>query len=120
MSLCFQLIPTEPPEIQLDVKLLAGLTARAGTKIELPADIVGKPEPKVKWTKADLVLKGDDRITIDTKTGNSTLSIAKTVREDTSTYIIEAVNSSGRATATVDVNILGTIYFSRYTICFSP
>lgn len=93
----------------MDAKLLAGLTAKAGTKIELPADITGKPEPKVKWTKADLILKEDDRIAIDTKPGHSTVSIAKTKRDDSATYIIEAVNSSGRATATVDVNILGTV-----------
>lgn len=111
---------TEPPEIQLDAKLLAGLTAKAGSKIELPADITGKPEPKVKWTKADLVLKPDDRITIDTKPGHSTVSIAKTKRDDSATYIIEAVNSSGRATATVDVNILGQVtflYFKILEIC---
>lgn len=101
---------TEPPEIHLDAKLLAGLTAKAGTKIELPADITGKPEPKVKWTKADLILKEDDRILIETKPGHSTVSIAKTKRDDSATYIIEAVNSSGRATATVDVNILGIVF----------
>lgn len=61
----------------------------------------------MKWTKADLVLKADDRVSIDTKPGHSTVTIAKTQRDDTSTYIIEATNSSGRATATVDVNILG-------------
>lgn len=94
----------------MDAKLLAGLTAKAGTKIELPADVTGKPEPKVKWTKADLILKEDDRISIDTKPGHSTVSIAKTKRDDSATYIIEAVNSSGRATATVDVNILGTVF----------
>ncbi|KAJ8416947.1 hypothetical protein AAFF_G00328250 [Aldrovandia affinis] len=99
--------PKEPPEIQLDVKLLAGLTAKAGAKIELPADVMGKPEPKITWTKADLVLKtDDDRISITTKPGHSTVTIANTKRDDTATYIIEAVNSSGRATATVDVNIL--------------
>lgn len=97
------------------MKLLAGLTARAGTKIDLPADVLGKPDPRVKWTKADHVLKPDDRVTIDTKPGHSMLSIANTTRSDTSTYIIEAVNTSGRATATVDVNILG-IMFS--TSCF--
>lgn len=102
------IILTEPPEIQLDVKLLAGLTARAGTKIELPADVKGKPDPRVKWTKADLVLRPDDRITIDTQPGHSKLSVANTTREDTATYIIEAVNACGRATATIDVNILGT------------
>lgn len=97
----------EPPEIQLDAKLLAGLTAKAGSKIELPAEVTGKPEPRVKWTKADLVLKPDDRISIDTKPGHSTVTIAKTKRDDSSTYIIEATNTCGRATATVEVNILG-------------
>ena len=97
----------EPPGIQLDAKLLAGLTAKAGSRIELPAEVTGKPVPKVKWTKADLILIKDDRVSIDTKPGHSTVTIAKTTREDTSTYIIEATNSSGRATATVHVNILG-------------
>lgn len=100
---------TEPPEIQLDVKLLAGLTTRAGTKIELPAEVKGKPDPRVKWTKADLVLRADDRIAIDTQPGHSKLSIGNTTRGDTATYIIEAVNACGRATATIDVNILGTV-----------
>lgn len=97
----------EPPEIQLDVKLLAGLTARAGTKMELPADVKGKPDPRVKWTKADLVLTANERISIDTQPGHSKLSISNTTRGDSATYIIEAVNNCGRATATVDVNILG-------------
>uniref|UniRef100_A0A3Q3SL05 Immunoglobulin like and fibronectin type III domain containing 1, tandem duplicate 2 n=1 Tax=Mastacembelus armatus TaxID=205130 RepID=A0A3Q3SL05_9TELE len=57
----------DPKEIRLDAKLLAGLTAKAGSKIELPAEVTGKPEPRVKWTKADLVLKPDDRVSIDTK-----------------------------------------------------
>lgn len=101
------IVHAEPPEIQLDAKLLAGLTAKAGSKIELPAEVTGKPEPRVKWTKADLVLKPDDRVSIDTKPGHSTVTISKTKRDDSSTYIIEATNSSGRATATVEVNILG-------------
>lgn len=106
----------EPPEIQLDAKLLAGLTAKAGSKIELPAEVTGKPEPRVKWTKADLVLKADDRVAIETKPGNSTVTISKTTRDDSSTYIIEATNSSGRATATVDVNILGESRSGRFRV----
>lgn len=45
------------------------------------------------------------------------MSIAKTKRDDTATYIIEAVNSSGRATATVDVNILGSV--TILIVCYS-
>lgn len=86
---------------------MAGISARAGSKIELPADVKGKPDPRVKWTKADLVLRADDRVAIDTQPGHSKLSIAHTTRGDSATYIIEAVNTCGRATATVDVNILG-------------
>lgn len=115
----FNPITTETPVIHLDAKLLAGLTAKAGTKIDLPADVLGKPDPRVKWTKADFVLKADDRITIDTKPGHSTLSIAKTTRADTATYIIEAVNTCGRATATVDVNILGTVQFKSVSCYFN-
>lgn len=89
------------------MKLLAGLTARAGTKIELPADVKGKPDPRVKWTKADQVLRADDRFAIETEPGHSKLTVANTSRGDTATYIIEAVNICGRATATIDVNILG-------------
>lgn len=77
--------------------------------------MTGKPEPRVKWTKADLVLKPDDRVSIDTKPGHSTVTISKTKRDDSSTYIIEATNSSGRATATVDVNILGKTNSQRRT-----
>uniref|UniRef100_A0A3Q4BU84 Ig-like domain-containing protein n=1 Tax=Mola mola TaxID=94237 RepID=A0A3Q4BU84_MOLML len=90
--------------------------AKAGSKIELPAEVTGKPEPRVKWTKADLVLKPDDRVSIDTKPGHSTVTIGKTKRDDSSTYIIEATNSSGRATATVDVNILGKKVFNRVSV----
>uniref|UniRef100_A0A8C7VRF9 Ig-like domain-containing protein n=1 Tax=Oncorhynchus mykiss TaxID=8022 RepID=A0A8C7VRF9_ONCMY len=89
---------------------LAGLTVKAGAKIELPADVLGKPVPKVKWTKGDVVLKGDDRVSIDDKPGHSVVTISKTTREDTATYIVEAHNSCGRATATIDVNILGTLF----------
>ena len=98
------------------MKLLAGLTARAGTKIELPADVKGKPDPRVKWTKADQVLKADDRITMDTQPGHSKLSITKSTRGDTATYIIEAVNACGRATATIDVNILGMLPSMHHNI----
>uniref|UniRef100_A0A8C4UEI0 Titin n=1 Tax=Falco tinnunculus TaxID=100819 RepID=A0A8C4UEI0_FALTI len=76
-------------EIFLDVKLLAGLTVKAGTKIELPAKVTGKPEPQITWTKADKILRPDDRITIETKPNHSTVTITDSKRSDSGTYIIE-------------------------------
>lgn len=102
-------LQTEAPEIFLDVKLLAGLTLKAGTKIELPAAINGKPEPKITWNKAENLLRVDKRINIESKPGHSTVTIAESTRSDSGTYIIEAVNTSGRATAVVEVNVLGMI-----------
>lgn len=89
------------------MKLLAGLTVKAGTKIELPATVTGKPEPKITWTKADTLLKQDKRITIENVPQKSTVTIVDSKRSDTGTYIIEAVNVCGRATAVVEVNVLG-------------
>lgn len=89
------------------MKLLAGLTVKAGTKIELPAKVTGKPEPQVTWTKADKILRPDNRITIESQPDHSTVTITDSKRSDSGTYIIEAVNSSGRATAVVEVNVLG-------------
>lgn len=89
------------------MKLLAGLTVKAGTKIELPATVTGKPEPQITWTKADMLLKQDKRITIENVPKKSTVTIMDSKRSDTGTYIIEAVNVCGRATAVVEVNVLG-------------
>lgn len=89
------------------MKLLAGITVKAGTKIELPATVTGKPEPKITWTKADMLLKQDNRITIENVPKKSTVTITDSKRSDTGTYIIEAVNTCGRATAVVEVNVLG-------------
>lgn len=89
------------------MKLLAGLTVKAGTKIELPATVTGKPEPKITWTKADKLLKQENRITIENVPNKSTVTILDSKRSDTGTYIIEAVNVCGRATAVVEVNVLG-------------
>ena len=111
---------SEAPEIFLDVKLLAGLTVKAGTKIELPATVTGKPEPKITWTKADTLLKPDKRITIENVPKKSTVTITDSKRSDTGTYIIEAVNVCGRATAVVEVNVLGeggSHFKNRPTCC---
>lgn len=87
---------------------------KAGTKIELPATINGKPEPRITWNKADSLLRVDKRINIESKPGHSTVTITDSTRSDSGTYIIEAVNISGRATAVVEVNILGMLPLNHY------
>lgn len=100
------------------MKLLAGITVKAGTKIELPATVNGKPEPRVTWTKADTILRPDKRIAIESKPKHSTVIITDSIRSDSGTYIIEAVNTSGRATAVVEVNVLGMlVFFSCKHLC---
>lgn len=96
------------------MKLLAGITVKAGTKIELPATVTGKPEPRVTWTKAETILRPNKRITIESKPNHSTVIITDSTRSDSGTYIIEAVNTSGRATAVVEVNVLGTVAYLLY------
>ena len=54
-----------------------------------------------------MLLKQDKRITIENIPKKSTVTIMDSKRSDTGTYIIEAVNVCGRATAVVEVNVLG-------------
>uniref|UniRef100_A0A8C4SAX0 Ig-like domain-containing protein n=1 Tax=Erpetoichthys calabaricus TaxID=27687 RepID=A0A8C4SAX0_ERPCA len=89
-------------------ELLAGLTVKAGTKIELPATVKGKPEPKITWTKADLLLKADDRIKIESKPGQSTVTIiGNCVHADAGHYTVTLENKLGSTTGTVNVKVIG-------------
>uniref|UniRef100_A0A3Q2Z2T7 Ig-like domain-containing protein n=1 Tax=Hippocampus comes TaxID=109280 RepID=A0A3Q2Z2T7_HIPCM len=65
-----------------------------------------KAKVEVKWYRDGREIREGPRFNIYTTPGHSTLTVSKTKRDDSSTYIVEATNTCGRATATVDVNIL--------------
>lgn len=79
---------------------------KAGESLKLPAVVIGRPQPEVKWAKDDAEIdKG--RMIVETDGKNSSLFIKKAVRKDHGKYQISGTNSSGTKAAETKVDVMG-------------
>lgn len=91
------------------------ITVKKGELIEIPADIIGLPIPKVEWDKDDVVIaKPTDALLIDTVvTGRlnakTKLSIPEASRKDCGSFTVTASNNMGSAKHTIYVTVLGEL-----------
>lgn len=115
-----------PPEVHM-LKHFKGdsVTVKKGEIIELPADVLGLPIPKVEWSKDDVVIeKPTETLLMETVvTGRmnckTTLSIPDANRQDRGSYTVTASNNMGSAKHTITVLVLGEskhdiTYYSVY------
>lgn len=108
--------------VEFDLSVRNGVIIRAGETLRLPAVVIGRPVPEVKWTKDDAE-PDKERIVIETEVKNSTLSIKTAVRTDHGIYQITGTNPSGTKSASVKVDVMGkSNYFLqkslRKMVCF--
>lgn len=90
------------------------ITVRKNEPIEMPADILGLPIPKVEWTKDDVVIEPTETLLIETEvTGRlnckSVLSIPAANRRDQGSYTVTASNNMGSAKHIIYVMVLGEL-----------
>uniref|UniRef100_H2YFD6 Titin n=1 Tax=Ciona savignyi TaxID=51511 RepID=H2YFD6_CIOSA len=112
----------QPPMIQLDTDILDGVNIRAGVTLRLKANISGKPEPNVFWSKGETDLEDGEKTTI-LSAGKSTALIIKDIsREDSAKYTLLLRNECGEKRTSINVKVLdkpgrpkGPITFSRVT-----
>ena len=64
--------------------------------------------PDVEWVKEDTVIKSDDKITITTEVGSTSLTIDGATPQDKGYYTIRATNSAGTGTKQIKVVVLST------------
>lgn len=89
------------------------VTVKKGEPIEIPADVLGLPIPKVEWSKDDVVIeKPTETLLMETvETGRmnckTTLSIPEATRTDRGSYTVTASNNMGSAKHTINVLVLG-------------
>lgn len=89
------------------------ITVKKGEPIEIPADILGLPIPKVEWSKDDVVIeKPTETLLMETEvTGRmnckTTLSIPEANRRDRGCYTVTASNNMGSAKHSITVMVLG-------------
>ena len=94
----------EPPEIELDADLRKVVILRASATLRLFVTIKGRPEPEVKWEKAEGVLT--DRAQIEVTSSYTMLVIDNVTRFDSGRYNLTLENNSGSKTAFVNVRVL--------------
>uniref|UniRef100_H2YFD1 Titin n=1 Tax=Ciona savignyi TaxID=51511 RepID=H2YFD1_CIOSA len=111
------------PTIELDSRLMSDVVQiRAGNVLRLEAEISGKPEPNVFWSKGETDLEDGEKTTI-LSAGKSTALIIKDIsREDSAKYTLLLRNECGEKRTSINVKVLdkpgrpkGPITFSRVT-----
>ena len=109
------LLPVSP-EIHM-LKVFKGdcITVRKGDPIEIPADVIGLPIPKVEWFKDDVLMEeSSESVLMETvETGRmnckTCVSIPLANRRDKGSYTVTASNNMGSCKHTVFVMVLGEI-----------
>lgn len=101
------------PEVHMRTKFKGdSVTVKKGDPVEIPADIIGLPIPKIEWTKDDVVITSTEAMPIDSKvtgrlTATTCLTIVAANRRDRGFYIVTASNNMGSAKHTIEVLVLG-------------
>lgn len=91
------------------------ITVKKGEPIEIPADVLGLPIPKIEWSKDDVVIEEPtEALLMETEvTGRmnckTTLSIPVANRRDRGSYTVSASNNMGSAKHTINVMVLGEL-----------
>lgn len=117
MLICFVAVLSisVSPEVHMLKQFKADtITVRKNEPIEMPADILGLPIPKVEWTKDDVVIEPTETLLIETEvTGRlnckSVLSIPAANRRDQGSYTVTASNNMGSAKHIIYVMVLGEL-----------
>uniref|UniRef100_A0AAZ1WYT9 Titin n=1 Tax=Oreochromis aureus TaxID=47969 RepID=A0AAZ1WYT9_OREAU len=94
----------EAPEIELDCDLRKMVNVRASATLRLFVTTRGKPEPEVRWSKADGTL--NERAQIEVTSSYTMLVIENVDRFDTGKYVLTLENLSGSKSAFINVRVL--------------
>lgn len=89
-----------------DISVRNGVVIKAGETLRIPAYVVGRPIPEVKWTKDDAE-PDKDRVIIESAEKSSTVTIKNALRTDHGKYEITGTNTSGTKSAFIKVEVMG-------------
>lgn len=91
------------------------ISVKVGAAIEIPAEVVGLPMPKIEWSRDGIVIEPTEMLLIETEEvqknkANTKLSIPVTIRQDHGLYRITASNHLGQGKRSIRVEIFGKYF----------
>ncbi|TMS38626.1 hypothetical protein L596_005310 [Steinernema carpocapsae] len=86
---------------------LEDLTIKVGETIKYDVPIAGEPLPDVTWTVNGKQLKSGGRVKMSAERGKTVLKIENAERTDSGKFTISLKNSSGSASSTAKVTVVG-------------
>lgn len=95
------------PTIDLSTMPQKTIHVPAGRPVELVIPIAGRPPPTASWFFAGSRLRESERVTVETHTKVTKLTIRETTIRDTGEYTLELKNVTGTTSETIKVIILG-------------
>ena len=93
-----------PPKI---VDKSQSTEVNAGQSIEFFAKITGAPPPKVTWTRKGMAIASNELYQLRTENDTHYLTIKNAVADVVGTYVVTAVNTAGKDSAEINLNIAG-------------
>ena len=112
----------KPPNIHLNSSILDGVTIRAGTSLQLKAEISGKPNPVITWTNNGAEVVANQQVDIENTNQYTLLVIKDTNRRNSGQYVVTAKNVCATKSMNVKVVVLdrpappeGPVRFSTVT-----
>ncbi|OXB61727.1 hypothetical protein ASZ78_002728 [Callipepla squamata] len=88
------------------LKALSGRRLYEGSTLSFVAEVVGVPEPGVKWYHNKSLLEVDKRVRVEKDGDKYTLEITNVQKDDEGLYLCHAVNIVGEAKSITQVEVL--------------
>ncbi|KAI4826045.1 hypothetical protein KUCAC02_021701 [Chaenocephalus aceratus] len=96
----------EPPKIILEDKCRQVMVVRAGDLLRIDADISGRPNPTVFWSKNGLNIGTKGRVEITATKMHTSLLIRESVRKDSGQYIVTLQSTGGTTSRSITCKVL--------------
>lgn len=88
-----------------------------GEKLHLKVPYKAIPTPKMVWQKDTVDCKVDDRLSVTLEMNDAHLELLKCTHADAGTYTIVLTNNLGTVTGTINVKVIGRIFFILDSFC---
>ena len=100
-----------PPKLKVSANILEGMTFSESQPMRIRIPMLGRPLPRVIWSKDGDILENSERHEISVEDSTALMVICQPSKADTGVYKIESCNQFGRDQASFNVIILGMDIF---------